>query len=181
MSSNNSNNSSVYIEEYSPKSFVVRGDTQPIKDQLKSLGGKWSSGFTDKETGEKFGAWLFWTAKKEEVEQFLTNKKPVEKQQSKIYPTNNIEKQQVYPTNNSEKRMERMEMMILDVVGAIQQLDPKTSKKLMQMDWYKELKEPICDYQKDLKEPICAYQVDCDDYIEDVQEDTPRKRLLKKK
>ena len=169
MSSNNSNN--VYIEEYSPKSFVVRGDTQPIKDQLKSLGGKWSSGFTDKETGEKFGAWLFWTAKKEEVEQFLTNKKPIEKQQPKIYQTNNI-----------EKRMERMEMMILDVVSAIHQLDPKTSKKLIQTDWYKELKEPICEYQKELKEPVCAYQVDCDDYIEDdVQEDTPRKRLLKKK
>ncbi len=178
MSSNNSNN--VYIEEYSPKSFVVRGDTQPIKDQLKSLGGKWSSGFTDKETGEKFGAWLFWTAKKEEVEQFLSNKKPIEpKIYAKIHP---IEKQQIYPTNNIEKRMERMEMMILDVVSAIQQLDPKTSKKLMQMDWYKELREPICDFQKEVKEPICAYQVDCDDYVEeDVQEDIPRKRLLKKK
>ena len=63
-----------YIEEYSPKSFVVRGNTMQIKDNLKSMGGKWTNGLTDKESGEKFGAWLFWNAKKPEIEQFLIKK-----------------------------------------------------------------------------------------------------------
>ena len=31
--------SSIFIEEYSPKSFVVRGDTLEHKESLKSLGG----------------------------------------------------------------------------------------------------------------------------------------------
>jgi hypothetical protein len=34
----------IYIEDYSEKSFVVRGETQQVKDKLKIMGGKWSSG-----------------------------------------------------------------------------------------------------------------------------------------
>ena len=37
--------SAVYIEEYSPKSFVVRGETKEYKEALKALGGKWNSSF----------------------------------------------------------------------------------------------------------------------------------------
>lgn len=31
---------SVFIEKYSPSSIMVRGDTKPIKDRLKAMGGK---------------------------------------------------------------------------------------------------------------------------------------------
>ncbi len=64
---------SIYIEEYSTKSFVVRGETLNVKEALKTLGGKWNSNLTDKKTDEKFGAWLFWTDKKKEVEDWLKN------------------------------------------------------------------------------------------------------------
>ena len=66
-----SSNNNIYIQEYSGKSFVVRGDTQKYKETLKNLGGKWGSNFTDKNTGEKFGAWLFWSSKKEEIENWI--------------------------------------------------------------------------------------------------------------
>ena len=59
--------SDIYIEDYSPKSFVVRGDTREYKDSLKTLGGKWNSSLTDKQSGDKFGAWLFWGDKKKEI------------------------------------------------------------------------------------------------------------------
>lgn len=60
------------ISNYSEKSFVVRGDdTKEHKDTLKNMGGKWNSGLTDKETGEKFGAWIFWSDKRQVVEQWL--------------------------------------------------------------------------------------------------------------
>ena len=51
--------SKIYIEEYSPKSFVVRGKTQEYKDNLKEFGGKWNPHLTDKQNGCKFGGWIF--------------------------------------------------------------------------------------------------------------------------
>ena len=67
----------ITIQDYSEKSFVVRGDTTPHKDTLKDLGGKWNSRLTDKETGDKFGAWLFWSDKRDEIEKWLQNGCPV--------------------------------------------------------------------------------------------------------
>ncbi len=65
------NKTEIYIEEYSEKSFVVRGDTRPYRDSLKALGGKWANRLTDKNNGEKFGAWLFWSAKLPEVNTWI--------------------------------------------------------------------------------------------------------------
>lgn len=62
---------SILIEDYTSKSFVVRGETREIKDSLKALGGKWNSSLTDKETGDKFGAWLFWSDKRKEVDSWV--------------------------------------------------------------------------------------------------------------
>ena len=62
----------VYIEKYSDKSFVVRGDTRPHRESLKAMGGKWANRLTDKETGEKFGAWLFWTQKRAELDGWVS-------------------------------------------------------------------------------------------------------------
>jgi hypothetical protein len=62
---------SIFIEDYTTKSFVVRGDTRESKDSLKALGGKWNSGLTDKDTGDKFGAWLFWSDKRKELDSWI--------------------------------------------------------------------------------------------------------------
>jgi hypothetical protein len=62
---------SIFIEEYSPKSFVVRGDTREHKESLKGLGGKWNTSLTDKQSGEKFGAWLFWNEKHQEIKNWI--------------------------------------------------------------------------------------------------------------
>jgi len=62
----------VYIETYSDKSFVVRGDTRPHKESLKRMGGKWANRLTDKKSGDKFGAWLFWTEKRKEVSEWVS-------------------------------------------------------------------------------------------------------------
>lgn len=62
---------SIFIEDYTPKSFVVRGETRESKDSLKALGGKWNSSLTDKDTGDKFGAWLFWSDKRKELDSWI--------------------------------------------------------------------------------------------------------------
>tara|TARA_B110000259_G_C14022941_1_gene403701 strand:+ start:3094 stop:3486 length:393 start_codon:yes stop_codon:yes gene_type:complete len=63
--------SKIQIQEYSEKSFVVRGETMPFKDSLKNLGGKWNSRLSEKHSEEKFGAWLFFNAKRSEVDQWF--------------------------------------------------------------------------------------------------------------
>jgi len=68
--------STIYVEEYSNKSFVVRGDTREHKESLKVMGGKWNSRLTDKESGEKFGAWLFWSDKRVEIDDWLNKDCP---------------------------------------------------------------------------------------------------------
>jgi hypothetical protein len=67
--------SKIYTEQYSEKSFVVIGDTQEHKESLKAMGGKWNSRLTNKE-GDIFGAWLFWSAKKLEVDNWIKNGYP---------------------------------------------------------------------------------------------------------
>lgn len=60
---------SVYIEDYEKdgeiKSFVVKGDTKAIKDEIKSLGGRWNKSLV---------GWIFPMSKKLEVAAFLKNK-----------------------------------------------------------------------------------------------------------
>ena len=82
-------NNNIYIENYSEKSFVLRGETQDLKEEIKKLGGKWSIGFTDKKNGEKFAAWLFFMNKKSDIEKWLNelkksdNKSEVKKSDNK--------------------------------------------------------------------------------------------------
>ncbi|MFB5150682.1 MULTISPECIES: hypothetical protein [Burkholderia] len=57
---------SVYMEDYAKdgqvKSFLVKGDTKGIKDDLKTLGGRWNS---------TLGGWVFPKTKEVEVAEFL--------------------------------------------------------------------------------------------------------------
>jgi hypothetical protein len=48
------------IEDYSTRSFVVHGDgTKKYKEILRTLGGKWNPSLTDKDSGKRFGGWIF--------------------------------------------------------------------------------------------------------------------------
>ena len=60
------------IQEYSEKTFVVRGDTKPFKDVLKNMGGKWNSRLSEKDSDDKFGAWLFFNSKRSEVDEWFS-------------------------------------------------------------------------------------------------------------
>jgi F0F1-type ATP synthase membrane subunit b/b' len=63
----------IYIENYSEKCIVVRGDdTIKYKDKLKELGGKWNPNLTDEKTDNKFGGWIFSKKKKENLCNFIS-------------------------------------------------------------------------------------------------------------
>ena len=57
---------SINIENYSDKSFVIRGsDTIKFKDTLKEFGGKWNSML------KNGGGWIFSNIHKEKIESFI--------------------------------------------------------------------------------------------------------------
>jgi hypothetical protein len=56
---------SIDIIDYTDKSFVLRGDTKPYKDIIKSLGGKWNSNLNGG------SGWIFPKTKKDKVIEWL--------------------------------------------------------------------------------------------------------------
>ena len=62
---------SIYIEPYTAKSFVVRGDTKSKKEEIEKIGGLFNNRLTDKKTGERFSAYIFSNTKKDFVEKWL--------------------------------------------------------------------------------------------------------------
>jgi hypothetical protein len=57
------------IVDYSEKAIAVFGDTKPVKEQLKALGGRFNPGLTHE--GEKKAGWVFSCSKKTELKNLL--------------------------------------------------------------------------------------------------------------
>lgn len=112
----------MFVETYSAKSFVVRGDTTPHKDVLKDMGGKWNARLTDKNTQDKFGAWLFWSEKREQVEKWV---------KSQPVPSGVTVREKSSCTKPSD-----MEVMLRDLVVA---LGPKVQGSLTKTPLYHRL------------------------------------------
>lgn len=108
----------IYIENYSEKSFVLRGDTQDLKEEIKKLGGKWSIGFTCKKNGEKFAAWLFFMNKKPEIEKWLNELKKSDNK-SEVKKSD----------NNSEDRLLKIENAINDIYIRLEKIENQKSIK----------------------------------------------------
>lgn len=93
----------IKLVPYSEKSVAVFGDTKELKQELKSLGGRYNKNLTDPENGNKAQGWIFSVKKKELIERKLSihiQEKPVEKQVEKP-----IEKQVKKPV---EKQVEKL-------------------------------------------------------------------------
>jgi hypothetical protein len=60
------------IVDYSEKAIAVFGDTRPLKDQLKALGGRFNPKLTHNE--QKKAGWIFAKSKEQEVRNLLTVK-----------------------------------------------------------------------------------------------------------
>ena len=60
------------IVDYSQKALAVFGDTRPIKDQLKALGGRFNPKLTY--NGKKQAGWIFSKSKERELRNLLTIK-----------------------------------------------------------------------------------------------------------
>ena len=68
-------NTLIFIETYSDRSFVVRGETYFYKTKLLELGGKFNRYLTEKTTQKKFAGWIFSNSKRADVETFVATQK----------------------------------------------------------------------------------------------------------
>lgn len=112
----------IEIYDYSERSFVVRGETKQYRDSMVALGGKWNSRLADKETGDKFGGWIFPAAKRMEVETWKSNGKHLEapsraSPQSQFSFAGGSDRQLLQKLAVMEQRMERMEKLLLRFLG----------------------------------------------------------------
>ena len=124
--------SNVYIEDYTAKSFVVRGETREHKDSLKSLGGKWNSALTDRESGDKFGAWLFWNEKRNDIQKWLEKGcKPVAPSSSSttMFTSQSIQSSQSTTSNHvasdhsvSSTRLDKIEQKIDYIIQLLESM-----------------------------------------------------------
>lgn len=149
----------IYIEDYSPKSFVVRGETTEYKEELKQLGGKWNSRLTDKQSGEKFGAWLFWSDKRLEIEGWLANG-------STSSNTRNETRTETKRTSSLEEKIDRLTRMLESVCKHLDIEVPQPSPKMSKA-------------KKSVPKTTQTSQTCVEDYVSD-EEILPMKRLLKK-
>lgn len=149
----------IYIEEYSDKSFVVRGETREYKESLKSLGGKWNSRLTDKDSGDVFGAWMFWNGKRKDVNNWFKKGCPV-------LENTHTEYKEQSSTNNSTRQLSSLNF---------QHLESK-------IDNLTKLLEQLCSTHNvkinKLNSTDDDYEIEEDD---EEYSNKPRKRLLAKK
>jgi hypothetical protein len=63
-----------HIVDYTPKSIAVFGDTKPIKDQLKALGGRFNSALkTGSDESVRAAGWIFPLSARAELENLLAH------------------------------------------------------------------------------------------------------------
>ena len=69
----------IFIEDYTPKSFVVLGNTKIYKEDIKRLGGK----FNQNLSGNRVG-WIFPISLKEQVSNWISGDEKIPEKQSSL-------------------------------------------------------------------------------------------------
>lgn len=163
---------SVRIVSYTDKSVVVIGDTKKHKDSLKNLGGKWNASLTNKETGEKFMGWIFYLSKQREVQSWIDNGCPdvVESKsgereskqvdfQPKMKITSSNQPNSPISSTNSDDRIRQLEKSIEMLISKVASLEVEVAS---------------------LKRDKTKEEIDYEEEVEEVQEQVPPKRLLRR-
>ena len=80
------------IQTYTAKSIVLVGPTKDFKDEITKLGGKFNNRLTNRETGEKFSAWIFPKTRQSDVEKWISSGEITKSEWSNDYskPKSNV-------------------------------------------------------------------------------------------
>ena len=144
----------IYIYDYTAKSFVIRGDTQPHKESIKAMGGKWGSNYTDKETGEKFGGWLFWTAKRPELDKWIKEGCKLVESKAKSVPTSwdelGVDGSNFKASQPVTDERYEMKEALVEIVNILKQLSPDSMGKLFKTSFYQKYCKTLVPEESDV-------------------------------
>lgn len=162
---------SIKIQDYTAKSFVVRGDTRDYKEEIKTIGGTWNARLTDKESGEKFGGWIFPGGKRKEVEKWLCSKSEGHEEQKSDSNSNHepttIQKPQPSIMQSPTGEIEEIKNMLVALTAIMEAIvPPEEMESVTQLPFYQK---------------HCVNKVEETSDIEEEEEiEIPPKRLLGK-
>lgn len=118
---------SIYIEDYSAKSFAVYGETKSYKDLLLKLGGKFNGNL-------KGGpGWIFKLADKKKVQDFIKTVKNIESDEKTRKKSDQTAKSKTFSAKValelSEMTPEEMAVCLADIMEKLSKLLKKKAKK----------------------------------------------------
>tara|TARA_B100001094_G_C18076893_1_gene743100 strand:+ start:305 stop:781 length:477 start_codon:yes stop_codon:yes gene_type:complete len=144
--------SSIQIQDYTAKSFVVRGDTRDYKEDIKTIGGKWNASLTDKESGERFGGWIFPSGKRREVEKWLCEKDNghEEKKTQEVRPSL---MQQCTISYLDQQEIENMRNMLVALTEVVENsVSPDVMLPITELPFYQKYCLSIVEETSDIEE-----------------------------
>lgn len=178
----------IFIENYTEKSFVVYGDTKRYKEQLKQNGGKWNSCLTNKETGEKFGAWIFPNMKRTVIEKWFKTR------DSEVVENNNSDSDEILTStvNNTKRLLNNIGLPSLEQKTNTASIEVMFKQILTRLDSIEEKlgvrtnikPQTKVESKPEFKSETKSKLVETDDIIiesDDEEVKAPPKRLLGKK
>jgi hypothetical protein len=177
------NTSSITIISYTEKSIAVIGDTKTYKDSLKNLGGKWNASLTNKETGEKFMGWIFYSSKKKDIQSWIdggcqniqNGSVSDDRQQSRIQESKQEGKQEIRPDNIQAKTISKNSSSNEDRIRQLEKTVELLLTKLSSLETeVKSLKGKNTQTQSQYQ---TADEFDYEEVVEEIQ--IPKKRLLR--
>lgn len=166
------NTETIRIISYTDKSFVVVGDTKKYKESLKNLGGKWNSSLTNKETGEKFMGWIFYSGKRKEIESWINNGCLNVDVKEEFQPTSF--QRQSYEIKQECKQECKQEGKNSDDNDRIKELERKLQLVLSKVS---SLENEVSSLKSKLDKGLVCEEFDV---VEEVEEVKPRSRLLRR-
>lgn len=113
-------NVQVAIRKYK-NAIVVTGETKSIKDNLKSIGGKWNSKLTG-DDGEVFGGWVFPVTKHADIKTLLNELEMFTLDTTGIVPEKDT------PSKLKSMTIAQLHQMILDLSSRVEALEKKNAK-----------------------------------------------------
>lgn len=161
----------IYVEEYTDRSVVVRGETRQYKEDLKKLGGKYNSRLK----GEP--GWIFPKSKQNDIVKFIKEgKRLVSEEEAQAGEAITLEWES---KRNSEKKTSSSSNdndVLINMIKKMTQRIDLMDKKLSILMTANNIKDTVSNQVLHKKK---VDQSSSDDDSSEEEEPVPRKRLLK--
>ena len=164
----------IFIEEYTDRSVVVRGETRQYKEDLKKIGGKYNSRLR----GEP--GWIFPKSKQDVIVKFMKEgKRLVSEEEVQAGETRTLEWESKFNIEKKTSSSSNDNVVLIDMIKKIIQRVDLMDKKLSILIAANNIKDTVSKQVSHKKVVKKKVEQSSDDDSSEEEEQVPRKRLLK--